>query len=175
MISPGLPQTDEFAPAFAGYVNRAAGAADPLSELTAQRARVRERLAGLTDEQASFRYAPEKWSIKTIVGHLADAERIFAYRMLWTARGDTTPVPSFDENAYAEAAQSDRRPFGDLLDEWLTVRDATTALARSVPEQAWTNRGTSSSGSPITARAQLYIILGHTEHHLNVLAERYRV
>ena len=171
----GVPQADEFAPAFAGYVNRAAAIADPLQELTGQRARLLERMTRLTDDQAMFRYAPEKWTIKDLIGHLIDAERIFAFRLLWTGRGDTTPVPSFDENTFATAARADRRPVRALLDEWSIVRDGTTALAHSLPEGAWTNRGRSTTGSPLTPRALLYIILGHTEHHLHVLAERYRV
>lgn len=169
------PLPDEFAPAFAGYVARVATLSDPLQELPTQRARVRSRLAPLSDEQAAFRYAPGKWSIKEMVGHLSDTERVFAYRLLRLGRGDATPLASFDENDYARAAQAHERRFEDLLDEWLIVRDATTALARGLPESSWTNRGTSTSGSPMSVRALLFIILGHTEHHLNVLAEKYRV
>ena len=174
-MNPLMPLADEYAPAFAGYVTRASSIADPLKELSFQRGRLLSRLSPLSDEQAMFRYAPGKWTIKDLVGHLTDAERIFAYRMLWVGRGDTTPVPSFDENEYARAAQAEHRPFTDLLEEWSVVRDATTALARGLRPQMWANRGSSTSGSPFTTRALLYITLGHTEHHLNVLAERYHV
>jgi uncharacterized damage-inducible protein DinB len=164
----------EYAPAFGRYVARVAEIQDPLGELASQRARVVARLAKLSDEQASFRYAPDKWSIKDLVGHLSDTERVFAYRMLRIGRGDTTPLPGFEENQFARAAKSDRRQFGELLAEWSVVRAATMALASSLPEADWSNLGTSSD-APMSARALLYIILGHTEHHLGVLADRYGV
>ena len=170
----GVPQLSEYAPAFAGYIARVAEIQDPLGALVLQRAKVVARLAKLSDEQASFRYAPDKWSIKDLVGHLADAERVFAYRMLRIGRGDKTPLSGFEESDYARAAQSDRRQFGELLAEWSVVRAATMALASSLPEADWANVGTS-NGAPISARALLYIILGHTEHHLAVLTDRYRV
>ena len=168
------PRQSEYSPAFAGYVTRVAEIQDPLRELTLQRATVVARLAKLSDEQASFRYAPDKWSIKDLVGHLSDVERVFAYRMLRIGRGDSTPLPGFEENDYARAAQADRRQFGELLAEWSVVRAATMALASSLQETAWANVGTSND-APISARALLYIILGHTEHHLAVLADRYGV
>lgn len=168
------PTADEYAPAFASYVARVAGVEDPLRELASQRAKVVARLAKLSDEQASSRYAPDKWSIKDLVGHLADAERVFAYRMLRIGRGDTTPLAGFEESDYARAAQADRRQFGELLAEWSVVRAATMALASSLPEADWANMGTSND-APMSARALLYIILGHTEHHLGVLGDRYGV
>ena len=170
----GIPSAAEFAPPFAGYVERVRAIGDPLHELAAQRDRVLSRLSPLTDEQAQFRYAPDKWSIKEMIGHVSDCERIFAYRMLRIGRGDTTPLPGFEEDDYVRAARSDRRSFSDLLAEWSVVRDASTALASSMPETDWVNVGTS-NGSPMTTRALLYIILGHTEHHLAVLADRYGV
>jgi hypothetical protein len=170
----GVPDATEFAPAFERYVARVRQVTDPLGELTAQRDRVLSRLSPLTEEQAQFRYAPDKWSIKDLIGHLADVERVLAYRLLRIGRGDTTPLPGFDENDYARTARADRRPLTDLLTEWSIVRDATAALARNLPETDWANRGMSND-APMTARALLYIILGHTEHHLAVLADRYRV
>lgn len=169
-----LPQAGEYAPAFGRYVARVSGIDDPLRELSAQRARVLGVLSPLTDEQARFRYAAEKWSIKDLLGHLCDAERVFAYRLLRIGRGDKTPLPGFEENDYARAAKSDRRPFTELVAEWSAVRDATSLLARGLSESDWTNEGTSNE-APATARALLYIILGHTEHHMAVLADRYGV
>ena len=168
------PGNDEFAPAFERYVARVRHVHDPIAELNAQRGRVLARLSGLTEEQAQFRYASDKWSVKDLLGHLCDTERVFAYRLLRIGRGDTTPLPGFEENDYARAASAHRRPFGDLLSEWSVVRDATSALASSLPDTDWTNQGTSSD-APTTARALLYIILGHTEHHLAVLRDRYGV
>jgi uncharacterized damage-inducible protein DinB len=169
-----VPGRNEFAPAFARYVARVAEVVDPVNELSAQRARVVARLSPLSDEQAAARYAPDKWSIKTLVNHLSDVERVFAYRLLRIGRGDATPLPGFEENDYARAARSDRRPFGDVLAEWSVVRDATSALATSIPEGDWANIGTSGD-APMSARALLYIVLGHTEHHLAVLADRYGI
>lgn len=168
------PAADEFAPAFAGYVARVAGATAPLDELVAQRARLLNLLSPLPDAQASQRYAPDKWSVKQLVGHLSDTERVFAYRLMRIGRGDATELPGFDENDYARAAESDRRAFGDLLDDWAAVRDATITLARGMPDAAWTNRGTANN-TVVSARALLYIILGHVEHHRSILAERYGV
>jgi uncharacterized damage-inducible protein DinB len=170
----GAPDVSEYAPAFARYVTRVVDVPEPLRELTAQRSMVIAHLSTLTDEQGAFRYAPGKWSIKELVNHLSDAERVFAYRMLRIGRGDPTPLPGFEENDYARAAQSDRRPFSDVLGEWSLVRAATIALGSSLPETAWVNVGTS-NGAPMSARAALYIILGHTDHHLAVLNDLYGV
>lgn len=170
----GVPATTEFAPAFERYVARVRQVADPLGELAAQRARVLARLSPLTEEQAQFRYAPDKWSIKDLINHLADVERVFAYRLLRIGRGDSTPLPGFEENDYARAARADGRRLIDLLAEWSVVRDATSALAASLAETDWTNQGTCND-APTTARALLYIVLGHTEHHLAVLGGRYGV
>ena len=166
------PRSDEYAPFFAGYVARAAGVRAPGDELLAQRARLLNFLAPLSDEQAMYRYGAGKWSIKELVGHLSDAERIFAYRLLRIGRGDETPLSGFQENDYVRAAGFDRRPFGELLDEWAATRDATVALTAGMPGDAWERRGTA-NGTGVTARALLYIILGHVEHHLSILAERY--
>lgn len=170
----GIPATTEFAPAFGRYVARVAYVADPLEELTAQRARLMARLSSISDVRAQFRYAPDKWSIKELVGHLSDCERVFAYRLFTIARGDKTPLPGFDENDYARASNAHRRPFADLLDEWAVVRDGTSTLARSLGEPDWRTEGTAND-APTSTRALLYVILGHTEHHLHVLADRYQV
>jgi uncharacterized damage-inducible protein DinB len=173
-MTTGVPTTTEFAPSFARYVQRVSHVSDPLHELIAQRARVIARLSALSDEQAQFRYAPDKWSVKELVGHLTDGERIFAYRLLRIGRGDTTPLPGFEENDYVRAQHSDDRSLKDLLEEWAVVRDGTSTLVRSLPPTDWTNQGTSND-APMSARALLYIILGHTEHHLSVLTDRYRI
>ena len=170
----GVPKSNEYAAAFGRYVARVAVVDDPRRELTSQRANVVARLKKLSEEQAAFRYEPGKWSIKELINHLSDAERVFAYRMLRIGRGDHTPLPGFEENDYARAAQSDRRQFREVLEEWSTVREATIALAASLPDANWANVGTSND-APISARALLYIVLGHTEHHMAVLADRYDV
>ena len=166
------PQAGDFAPFYAGYVARVARLTDPVGELTAQRDRVRSLLTAVTDEQGGFRYAPGKWSIKELVGHLTDADRIFSYRLLRIARGDETPLPGWDENAYVQTGAFDDRAMSGLVDDWTAARESTIALVRGLPDAAWA-RGGVASNAPVTASALLYIILGHVEHHLAVLHERY--
>jgi hypothetical protein len=144
----------------------------PGDELASQRDRLRTLLAPVSDAQALHRYAPGKWSVKDMIGHLADAERIFAYRMLRIGRGDPAPMPGFEENDYVRAAGSDARALADLLSDWAAARDSTIAIVKGMPEEAWERRGTANDAT-LSARATVYIILGHVEHHLAVLADRY--
>jgi hypothetical protein len=166
------PAADEYADSFAGYVSRAVDLNDAGAVLASQRDRVVATVGSLTDSAAEHRYAPGKWSIKEMVGHVSDAERIFAYRLLRIGRGDATPLPGFDEDDYARAAGANTRSIGDLVEEWTTVRGATMTLVAGMPAEAWLRRGTS-NGRPISARALLYIVVGHVDHHLNVLHTRY--
>jgi len=167
------PSAEEFAPFYAGYV-----AAVPSGDVTRTLAEHAEaflaRLKGLSDEQAMFAYAPGKWSVKEVICHITDAERIFTYRLLRIARGDATPLASFDENAYAVESAANDRALDTLLGEFAAVRGATLALLRWIPEAAWTRRGTA-SGKEISVRALAWITAGHALHHANVLAERYHV
>jgi hypothetical protein len=119
-------------------------------------------------------YGPDKWTVKEVIGHICDAERIFAYRALRIARGDSTDLPGFDENAYVAKSNFKSRTMDDLLEELWSVRAATLSLAKSLPESVMGNRG-SANGSPVTPRALLYIIAGHERHHLGILQERYGV
>lgn len=165
------PGPDEAAAFYHGYVAEVAG--ENIGEqLFDQLAEVEQLHSSLDDRAALARYAPAKWSIKEILGHLADAERIFSYRLLRIARGDPTPLPGFDENSYVLAGRFDERPLSTLLAEFRTVRLSTGALTAGVPAAAWSQRG-QASGHPISARALAYIILGHTSHHLRVLRDRY--
>lgn len=129
-------------------------------------------LGHLSDEQADTRYSLDKWTVKEVVGHMSDTERIMSYRMLRIARGDTTPLASFDQDDYVRAARSRVRTIGELLDEFYAVRASTLALSRGIDEVAWTRTGVASNVS-VSARALAYIIAGHAAHHLNVLWERY--
>src|SRR5688572_2787878 len=166
------PHADEFHSFYAGYIARVANVLSPGDELVAQRTRLHGFLSPLSDERALHRYAPNKWSVKEMVGHLADAERIQAYRMLCIGRGDTTPLPGFEEDDYVRAAGSDARPFAELLRDWSAARESTIAIVRGMPEEAWERRGTANDAT-VSARAIAYIILGHVEHHLAVLQARY--
>jgi hypothetical protein len=130
-------------------------------------------LRSLPEEKlAEIRYAPGKWTVKDVVAHLIDDERVFAYRALCVARGETQPLPGFDEERYAACAAGEERPWQDLLAEYSTVRAATLVLLRSLSPSAWTRRGTV-NGYSATARGLAFHIAGHELHHLRILKERY--
>ena len=166
------PGPDEYGTPYAGYVAAFPAEADVLAILAAQRDATPARFASLPEERARYRYAAGKWSIKEVLVHLSDVERIMAYRALRVARGDATPLPGFDEDAYAPLSGADAHPIASLAEEWQTVRRATLALFRHLPDDAWTRRGTA-SGWPVSVRALAWIIAGHGRHHLAVLEERY--
>jgi len=165
-----LPGPGEYAPSYDGYIQRVKD--DPVDAMAAQIDVTMALLAPLSETRALHRYAPEKWTIKEVVGHLADVERVMSYRALRIARADGTPLPSFDENAYVPAGRFDRRSLPDLLAELRTVRAASLALFRSFDGDAWTRRGTASD-KPITVRALACIIPGHERHHDELLRTRY--
>ena len=125
------------------------------------------------DAWAMSRYAPGKWSPKEVIGHLADAERIFAYRALRIARGDATALAGFNENAYVPVGQFDARDMNDLLEEFAAARASTIAMLNGFDEAAWARTG-NASGHAISVRALAYIIAGHERHHLSILKDRYR-
>jgi hypothetical protein len=168
------PDPSEFAPFYAGYVARLPDGADPVQLLSAQVESVPAVLRGVPRERERFRYAPDKWTIKDVVGHISDAERIFAYRLLRIARHDTTPLPGFEEKDYVRAGGFDARALADLTADWVAARRATISLVQGLGADVWDRRGTASN-HPVSARALLYIIVGHVAHHLAVLRERYEV
>lgn len=127
---------------------------------------------GLGEERLLHRYAPGKWSVKEVLLHVADDERIYAYRALRFARGDATPLPGFDEKAYAPASGADQRSAGSILEEYRAVRAATIALFAHLPEEALDRTGTA-DGNRTTVRALAWHIAGHERHHLAIIRERY--
>ena len=167
------PGPDEYDPYYERYIGRVPSGA-VLERLAWQQEEVAAAFGSLDEPTAQHRYAPGKWSVKEVLGHLTDAERVFTYRALRFARADATPLPGFDENAYVPAAGFDRREVGSLLAEWRAVRSATLALFEGLDAAAWLRRGTASE-VPASVRALAYITAGHTDHHLGVLRERYGV
>jgi hypothetical protein len=147
-------------------------AGDFLEILTEQHRNTTKMLEPLTEQQAEFRYAPGKWSIKEIVGHISDAERIFSYRLLRIARGDQTPLASFEQDSYIGTGNFSARTLSGLLDEFSGVRRATITLIRSLDAAAWLRRGVASQNE-ISALALAFIIAGHERHHSIILQERY--
>ena len=166
------PKADEYAAAFSGYVARVAEDEDIEAVLASQLDEVLNWLNRIPEVRGDYRYAPGKWSIKEVVGHLSDTERVFAYRALRIGRGDTTPLSSFDDQAYVPELRAGDRTVADMAGEWGDVRRATIALLRNLPTAAWQRRGTASD-QPITVRALAYVIAGHARHHLEVLEKRY--
>lgn len=167
------PAPAEYAEFYAGYI-ALVPEGDVVASLRDGRERMKEALGTLPESTGDRRYAEGKWTVRTLIGHMIDAERIFSYRAMRIARGDATPLPSFDENAYAVAAESDTRRLAELAAELLAVRDCTTRLFASLPEAAWTRTGTASNAT-VSVRAIAYITAGHSLHHLAILKDRYDV
>ena len=163
------PSGNEYAPFYAGYI-----AAVPDGDLMAllEDEETRALLSGLSDADARRRYAPDKWSVKEVVGHIADTERVMAYRALRFGRGDPTPVPGFDQEVFVRGASWDDRSLESLLDDLSGVRQATLSLLRGFAVDAMTRTGMA-SGAPVSVRALACIIAGHERHHLRILRERY--
>jgi hypothetical protein len=172
-INPGRPEPDEYLAYYGQYINRVPDG-DILDLLARQLDATSNLLAPLSPEQANFRPKPDDWSITEVVGHLADAERVFAYRTLWIARSDHTPLPSFDQDLFVANANFSRRPLADLLDEFVAVRHATSALLRTLDAAAWLRKGIAAD-NPISVRALAYIIAGHELHHVADFRQRYNV
>ncbi len=169
----GRPAPDEYAPFYGRYIERVP-AGGIVGILARQVDDTVALLEGLSDTAAEHRYAPGKWSIKEVVGHVADGERVFAYRALRFGRGDAIALPGFDENEYVPAGRFDDRSLASVLDELVAVRRATVALLDGLPADAWLRRGVA-SGADVTVRALACMTAGHELHHRALLEERYRV
>ncbi|MFD0695064.1 DinB family protein [Paenibacillus sp. GCM10027628] len=126
----------------------------------------------LSEEQGEHRYAAGKWSLKEVLGHMTDTERVMSYRMLRIARGDTTNLPGFDQDLFMANGSFSELTLASLLADFIAVRQATFTLLTTISEAAWLRKG-STSNHEITARSLAYIIAGHAQHHLNVIQQRY--
>lgn len=171
LAAPPAADGAEFNPYYAKYV-ALVPPGDVLATLEAQLAETVAVLDAAGEERAGHRYAPGKWSVREVVGHLIDTERVFAYRAMCAARGESAGLPGFDENAYVAAADFDRRTLGSLLGEFTAVRRATLALFRHFDDPALA-RHVVANGAPVTARALAWITAGHELHHRRILQERY--
>ena len=173
MATIARPSPEEIPDFFKGYVSHLAPDVDGLTALERQKIDVMA-LARIGSLQSEHRYAEGKWSVKEVIGHIADTERIMAYRLLRIARGDRTPLPAFDENEYAKTSNAHRRDIADLAKDVATVRESSLALVRSLEDGMLDNRGIVKAGE-VTCRAQVFILAGHFAHHLNILRDRYKV
>lgn len=165
------PAIGEFAPYYGKYIALVAGN-DILAALGQQLDATLVVLRGVTEERGNRRYEPGKWSIKEVLGHLIDAERIFAYRALRIARNDKTPLPGFEQDDYVASANFDASALADLTAEFKLVRRSNLAMFGQFSDEAWLRHGTASE-NPVSVRALAYIIAGHELHHLNLLQSRY--
>lgn len=165
------PAADEHHPYYGRYIEKVPES-DALEALERQLDDMLPLLRGLSETQAALRYAPGKWSIKQVLGHLIDAERVFAYRAMRFARNDRTPLPGFDENPYAEAAGSDERTVASLVGELEHLRRSNIAMYAGLPAEAWARRG-AANDNEVSVRALAFITAGHGRHHVAIIRERY--
>jgi len=165
------PAADEYAPYYAKYVDLVPDG-DIVTGLAEQIEDTLDLFRWLPEDRAATRYAPGKWSIKEVAGHLIDSERIFAYRALRFARGDRQPLAGFEQDQYIPAANFDARSMKDLADEFEHVRRSTILLFRSLDGEAWARRGIASEAE-VSVLALAYIIAGHERHHMGVVRSRY--
>ncbi|MDN4074017.1 DinB family protein [Fictibacillus terranigra] len=165
------PKTNEYDSYYERYIATLPNQ-EIVTILEEQAEQTQQMVQGLSEKQALFKYGPDKWSIKEVIGHMTDTERIMSYRLLSIARGDKGLLPGFDENAYVEQASFNRKPLSDLLQQYQIVRQSTILLIKSIEEEAWTRSG-NANGSEVTVRAIASIIAGHEKHHLVILKERY--
>ncbi len=165
------PEATEYPEYYANYISKVPGT-DVLGVLESQRLQMLQLFAGRSERDGSFRYAPGKWTVKEVLGHVTDCERIYCYRALRMARGDQTPLPGFEGDDYVRNGAFGERKLGDLVEEFGAVRGASLALFRSFKEEAWSRRGVASQ-KEVTVRALAFITAGHQIHHRLILEERY--
>jgi len=165
------PESGEYAPYYERYISLIEDN-DILATLDRQRREMVLLLSGLSEEQGDFRYAPEKWSAKQVLGHVCDTERVFAYRALRISRGDVTPMEGFEQDDYVKNGPFARHVIAEVIEDYIAVRRATISLLRSLEEAAWSRRGVANKNE-VTVRALAYTIAGHEAHHRRILEEKY--
>ena len=165
------PAATEYAPYYEKYVGKIPEDVDILDLLEQQLGDTIHLLSGVSEERAGHRYAPDKWSVKEVVGHMVDTERVFAYRALCFARGDAGPFPSFEQDGYVANGGFEARTLRDLVGEFVHVRRGNLHMLRGLPADAWTREGVASNVR-FTVRAMPYILAGHERHHVQLLREK---
>jgi hypothetical protein len=165
------PERSEFADYYSTYVDKVPDG-DIRQILETQAVDVPALLEAIPAAQADYRYAADKWSMREVLAHLNDCERLFVFRAFWFARGFSGPLPSFDQNVAMSTAAAGQRSWAHHIDEFRAVRASTLALFRTLPVDAWDRRGVASD-NPVTVRALAYITAGHVSHHISLLSERY--
>ncbi|MFL5480995.1 MAG: DinB family protein [Gemmatimonadaceae bacterium] len=173
VATPGAirPATDEYLAYYSRYIQRVPDG-DILSTLSNQIGETLGLLRGLSESAATYRYAPDKWSVNEMVGHVIDTEKIFSYRALRFARGDKTPVPGYEQDDYVRNSSFNSYPLSELASELETVRRSTLYFFRHLEDEAWARRGLANNAE-VSVRALAYIIAGHELHHREMLRTRY--
>lgn len=165
------PQPDEYAPYYGKYVSLVEGN-DILTTLDRQRRDTMKLLSGRDEGDGNFRYAPEKWNAKEVLGHVCDTERIFAYRALRISRADATAMQGFEQDDYVRNGPFAHAPMPEIVEDYIAVRRATITLLRNLDERAWSRRGVANKNE-VSVRALGYIIAGHELHHRAILEQKY--
>jgi hypothetical protein len=165
------PQSGEYSPYYDRYLSLVPGN-DILAAFDEQRRQMLLLLSGRAEADGDLRYAPDKWSLKEVLGHINDTERIMSYRALRIARNDATPIEGFEQDDYVRNGPFARRPLANLIEDYIAVRRATVSLFRNLDEVAWTRRGVANKNE-VTVRALAYIIAGHELHHRRIIEKRY--
>jgi hypothetical protein len=165
------PQPGEYAPYYDRYISLIPGP-DIVGTLENQRRQMLLLLSGRDESDGDFRYAPDKWTVKELLGHVCDTERIFAYRALRIARGDKTPIEGFEQDDYVRNSPVANRPLAEVIEDYIAVRRATITLFRNLDETAWLRRGTANNNE-VSVRAIAYTAAGHELHHRRILEEKY--
>jgi len=168
--SQGRPASSEYTPAIDHYIQLVPPGEIPTILIQQQQELIR-CVGGLSDPQALVRHAPYTWSIKQVLGHVTDCERFFGYRAMRLARNDATPLAGFDDAAYVAVADFDRYPLADLLAEFESLRRSHVIMLRNLDADAWLRNGTVNDHA-ITMRAVACVMVGHAQHHLNILQKR---
>lgn len=166
------PTPEEFAPFYADYIQRAQEQVDVLGVLPMQIDALNSMLGKLTDQEALFKFGPKEWSIKEVMGHLNDVERVFSYRLLRVSRNDKTPIPGFEQDDYVREAGFDQCSIKDLLQEFELLRRANILMINNMSEEATKRIGTASN-HPVSARALIYMLVGHVDHHIASFHQNY--
>jgi len=169
----GRPAEGEYAPFYARYVSLVSED-DAIAALERQRDELAPLIASVPADREAYRYGPDKWSVRQVVGHLVDGERVFGHRAYCISRGEQAALPSFDENAYVAASRYAETPLAELGRELLAVRETNLVVLRRLDAAAWTRKGTA-SGKSVSVRALGFVMVGHVRHHLAILRERYGI
>ncbi len=170
-MTPGRPESSESNPFYHNYIALTPGD-DPVAAARLQLTEARQLFGNISEQISQARYVPDKWSLREVLNHVNDTERMFAFRLMWFARGLADPLPKFDQELASRSAGADRTPWSAHVDEFVSIRQATIALLAQLPTEAWGRTGVA-SGFPVTVRALAFIIPGHTAHHLRVIGDRY--